>query len=185
MDIQTYQIKSRETAVYPNINSNITYPSLGLIGEIGELSEKFKKVMRDNGGILSQERIDGIIGETGDLLWYLCAFCTELKINIENMDHVYTLYKDFSNIANEDIIIELFGYIAEIISLSHWVKVDPKNNKEFFLKNFKHEVNTALKLIKLICERCNTTIEDVMDKNIEKLKSRKERNVICGDGDTR
>jgi len=32
---------------------------------------------------------------------------------------------------------------------------------------------------------CNISIEDVMQKNIDKLKSRQERNVIKGDGDMR
>ena len=47
MDFKTYQIKARETAQYPDLGSNNIYPTLGLVGEAGEVAEKVKKVIRD------------------------------------------------------------------------------------------------------------------------------------------
>ena len=40
MDFETYQKKARETAKYPNLGSNNIYPTLGLVGEAGEVAEK-------------------------------------------------------------------------------------------------------------------------------------------------
>ncbi len=51
-----YQIEARKTAVYPNINNNLWYPSLGLCGESGEVAEKIKKIFRDNNGEVTQEK---------------------------------------------------------------------------------------------------------------------------------
>ncbi len=51
MDFKTYQKKARETAQYPNLGSNNIYPTLGLVGESGEVAEKVKKVIRDKNGI--------------------------------------------------------------------------------------------------------------------------------------
>ena len=47
MDFKTYQKHARLTAQYPNLGSNNIYPTLGLVGEAGEVAEKVKKVIRD------------------------------------------------------------------------------------------------------------------------------------------
>ena len=51
MDFKTYQKLARLTAQYPNLGSNNIYPTLGLVGEAGEVAEKVKKVIRDKKGI--------------------------------------------------------------------------------------------------------------------------------------
>ena len=60
MDFKTYQKKARETAQYPNLGSNNIYPTLGLVGEAGEVTEKVKKVIRDKNGIFDNESKLGI-----------------------------------------------------------------------------------------------------------------------------
>lgn len=40
MDLNEYQSKTSNTAIYPNRGKNYLYPLLGLLGEIGELIEK-------------------------------------------------------------------------------------------------------------------------------------------------
>ena len=34
MNLNEYQCKSRETALYPNVGDNVVYPTLGLAGEV-------------------------------------------------------------------------------------------------------------------------------------------------------
>lgn len=80
-----YQIGASETAKYPNIGNNLTYPVLGLCGEAGEVAEKIKKIMRDKGGLILDEDREALIKELGDVLWYISAICGELGIELEEV----------------------------------------------------------------------------------------------------
>ena len=85
MDFNTYQKKARETALYPNLGSNNIYPTLGLVGEAGDVAEKVKKVIRDKEGIFDDESKNAIKKELGDVLWNLSNLCTELNFNLEDV----------------------------------------------------------------------------------------------------
>lgn len=85
MDFQEYQDRSRETAVYPDRGRNIVYPTLGLAGEAGEVAEKIKKVLRDDGGSVSEEKRREILRELGDVLWYVAQIATELRLSLSDI----------------------------------------------------------------------------------------------------
>ncbi len=50
MNFNEYQKLARNTAVYPDIGDNFSYPALGLCGEAGEVAEKCRKIIRDQSG---------------------------------------------------------------------------------------------------------------------------------------
>ena len=85
MDFKTYQKKARLTAQYPNLGQNNIYPTLGLVGEAGEVAEKVKKVIRDKNGIFDDEFKAGIKKELGDVLWYISNLSTELNFSLEDV----------------------------------------------------------------------------------------------------
>ena len=85
MDFKTYQKKARETAQYPNLGSNNIYPTLGLVGEAGEVAEKVKKVIRDKNGLFDNESKLGIKKELGDVLWYIANLCTEFEFSMDDV----------------------------------------------------------------------------------------------------
>lgn len=78
MDFSDYQRQAMKTAIYP-ADSIVTYPSLGLAGEVGELLNKIKKVIRDDAPIDKAE----LTGELGDVLWYLAALARDLDISLQ------------------------------------------------------------------------------------------------------
>jgi NTP pyrophosphatase (non-canonical NTP hydrolase) len=83
MDFKTYQQGAMTTAVYPGKGEgNWTYPALGLAGETGEICEKLKKAIRDDGGRVNAERLQAINKELGDVLWYIAALSTELGLDM-------------------------------------------------------------------------------------------------------
>jgi NTP pyrophosphatase (non-canonical NTP hydrolase) len=83
MRLSEYQALSRATAVYPDAGDNLLYPTLGLCGEAGEVAEKVKKMIRDDGGVLSGERRAALAKELGDVLWYVAQLATEAGLELD------------------------------------------------------------------------------------------------------
>jgi len=83
MELSEYQSRSRTTAVYPQVGANLLYPTLGLCGEAGEVAEKIKKMVRDDGGLLTDERRTALAKELGDVLWYLAQIATEAELELD------------------------------------------------------------------------------------------------------
>jgi len=88
MNFNDYQRECRKTAIYPNQGSNITYPTLGLVGEAGEVAEKVKKLMRDHDSILTDDYREKIVKELGDVLWYASALADELRVSLDHVAEV-------------------------------------------------------------------------------------------------
>jgi len=85
LDFHTYQQRSRATACYPDAGANPIYPTLGLCGEAGEVADKIKKVLRDQGGEFSAEVIAALQLELGDVLWYVAQLATELGLELDQV----------------------------------------------------------------------------------------------------
>lgn len=86
MDFNKYQELSNETAIYPGKGTimGLAYVGLGL-GESGETQGKIKKILRDDNGIVSQEKRKDIKKELGDQLWYIAQTATELGLNLNDV----------------------------------------------------------------------------------------------------
>lgn len=85
MTFAEYQEASRKTALYPDLGRNFIYPTLGLVGEAGEIAEKIKKVLRDKNGIISDETRIELRKELGDVLWYLSQLSVELGLKLDDV----------------------------------------------------------------------------------------------------
>ena len=58
---------------------------LGLPGEAGEVTEKFKKIIRDKGGTLTEEDKKDIAKELGDVLWYVAAISSYMGVKMNQI----------------------------------------------------------------------------------------------------
>lgn len=85
MTFDDYQKKSRKTALYPDRDNNFIYPTLGLAGETGEIAEKIKKIIRDDGMRVDDEKREALEKELGDVLWYVSQLATELGLSLEDI----------------------------------------------------------------------------------------------------
>ena len=81
MDMTEYQEDAIETAIYPD-NAKILYPTLGLVGEAGEVAEKVKKVIRDEGGVFTEEKKVELAKELGDVLWYIANIAADIDMEL-------------------------------------------------------------------------------------------------------
>ena len=98
MELNEYQEKAMSTCL-PSCN-NFAYMSLGLVSEVGELAGKVAKAVRkeeitlfgndlycgkqvpEDGGA---ELHKGLIGELGDVLWFVAGVCNVLGIPLEDV----------------------------------------------------------------------------------------------------
>jgi len=87
MNFYKFQKEARKTAIYPQrgTNDGYIYPTLGLAGEAGEVSELVKKTIRDHDNEWSGKRKDQLMGELGDVLWYVANLCSELGLDMDEI----------------------------------------------------------------------------------------------------
>lgn len=82
--INEYQQAANKTAIYPSKHA-IIYPALGLTGEAGEVSDKIKKVLRDNNGVFTDEKKLEIAKELGDVLWYVSTMARDIGYTLQQV----------------------------------------------------------------------------------------------------
>lgn len=85
MTFNEYQIKSTQTAIYPEESDHFIYATLGMMGEAGEVSEKIKKIWRDKEKKVSAADREEIKKELGDVLWYMSQLALELGIEFDDV----------------------------------------------------------------------------------------------------
>lgn len=87
MTFREYQKETDKTAVYPKDTRKeaINYCILGLVGEAGELANKFKKCLRDDNGVITNQKHKELFDEAGDCLWYLSQLATELCVPMSDI----------------------------------------------------------------------------------------------------
>jgi NTP pyrophosphatase (non-canonical NTP hydrolase) len=84
MTLSEYQEAAKRTALYPP-ERGLEYTALGIASEAGEVAGKVKKIIRDDGGMVSDERRREVAGEVGDVLWYAAQVCSELGLSLDQV----------------------------------------------------------------------------------------------------
>lgn len=89
-----YQRAATSTAIYPGKGTfwGLVYVSLKGSGEAGEFNEKVGKLLRDDGlqhystvENIPTEKLDNMLLEIGDELWYIATKCNELGTTLEEV----------------------------------------------------------------------------------------------------
>ena len=83
-DLDMYQQVAKTTAIYPREQA-IIYPALGLTGEAGEVANKVKKIIRDDGYKTNENLVQEISAEIGDCLWYISVLADDIGCKLSDI----------------------------------------------------------------------------------------------------
>lgn len=90
MNFLDYQYKTAETAVYPGAGdqesyTGLSYVTLGLTGEAGEIANKVKKIARDDNNEIQPHHRAVLFDELGDVMWYVAQLASQLGYGLETV----------------------------------------------------------------------------------------------------
>lgn len=190
MRILEYQTNARDTAIYPN-HARFYYPALGLCGEVGEVVDLLIP------GVKTTVAKTKILGELGDVLWYLTNVALDLKFGIPCLADIITgglrcdTFEDisFQRKTPRDKrspfirLIVNSGHIAEIAKKQ--IRGDAEGLSAEKMETVRLALANCLVALCELCEKHGVTLDDVAEFNNKKLKSRLERGKLQGDGDDR
>jgi NTP pyrophosphatase (non-canonical NTP hydrolase) len=199
-----YQTFVNETAIF-KANLGIIYCALKLTGECGEVSDKIQhRIVTWHGAfnddffrnVLAPDSRHQVVLELGDVLWYTTALASQLGFNIGD------LYEQcgYGNDAPKgmEIVIETLrltahaGLLAEIVG-----KFVRDRDLGFAPEAYRYadDGNTAARIadklrevlgaLDVLSHGMGVDIFKVIDANVEKLESRRDRGVLQGEGDNR
>lgn len=83
--MNAYQAAALRTAASRDKKNELLHLVLGLVGESGEIAEKFKKWIRDDGSDEARLDRDDLQKELGDVLWYLAVLADYLDLSLDDI----------------------------------------------------------------------------------------------------
>lgn len=196
MDLNEYQFLATETAFYPGRNAALSpnsshgnllkcspipfpgyvYTLLGLIGELTELKETANEVSDDF--VTDAKGKEKIVKELGDCFWYLSQFTMELGIPFSQIENINQSWKVGSYGPHYNC-----GLICEMIKKS--IRDNGGNITSITKDKVLKELRIIYSHLLWFCQIYEIDTEYVMEENIKKLFSRKDRGVLGGSGNDR
>lgn len=89
LSLTDYQLTTMSTAIYPGAGSGefeaLNYCLVGMAGEVGEIMNKWGKVIRDQNSEITAEQAKDMAKEIGDVLWFSVRAVDELGYSLEEI----------------------------------------------------------------------------------------------------
>jgi NTP pyrophosphatase (non-canonical NTP hydrolase) len=146
-------------------NKKLLHSCIGSLSEIQEILENY-----ENGILITDTSKQGSVAEeSADIFWYLSILFRELNIQIvEKEEHSFII--DIFNVNRPfDLLLE---FIKENLKLLDILKKKIYYNKDMNIEVVKKLSINMFYLLNYYCEKNNTNVSDILDKNINKLKAR-------------
>lgn len=179
MTYNEYKVAAMKTATYPKDMAEL-YLDLGIHGEAGEVCDKFKKLIRDKGwrpgkDIAPADRQD-ILLELGDVMWYIANISVVFNVpmHFKNRRNISETDPDQNNLLRAD---------AATCTVSELIKTIRSLHSE--IDHGRNHLPWVVYAIAVIAHCLGSSLEEVCQMNIEKLRDRQERQALGGSGDHR
>jgi NTP pyrophosphatase (non-canonical NTP hydrolase) len=174
-----YQKLAAKTAIYPKHKIGVVYPGLGLVGEIGEVCNKLKKVYRDRGGVFDEASRAAILDELGDVLWYTAALATDLEFELRWNGLLPKMLPDPMVSA-----LNLARWAGCVASWCVEVRLNDPDPRRFryWIECYLQDIWMHAACLAAVA---GSTIEVVLQGNLDKLAGRKQQGTLAGSGDKR
>lgn len=167
MKFEDYQEKALETALETALTEGYLVP--GLIAELGEVLSLFAKNTRDGGDL----DLDALAKEIGDCYWFI-AVCGEHFDHYLSFDTIGDIYQ------SEDKFDSTTPQVAVYAMIYGAVEEAAKFNE--FSDDLLRGILEGLSILEY---KFGLDRDNVLQMNLDKLASRKERGVLGGSGDNR
>lgn len=172
--VDTYSQQAATSAVYPTDAAD-WYLALGIADEAGEVMGKLV-----DGGKPSE-----ILAECGDVLWYASQLARHHGLNLKELVRDALLsYEsgDHSVVAACAVIAAQAGSVAGVTKkVLRGDRITPSDVR----RRIGVSIGLVFLAVHTIAEKYGSSLQTVMQQNLDKLEDRKARGVIRGDGDTR
>ena len=184
MNLNEYQELAKGTAL-PGAWS-LSYLVPGLAGETGELAEKFYGLVYSLE--FTQEQM---LAEVADHLWFAALICEFLDLQLEDLvrwgDYFDAMVDSYGhNKTPNQLLMKIMTKTGDANSaFAKSVRDEGGNLSEKRLNQILESVRETVILSTAFAALFDTSLEELMQSNLDKLYGRKERGTLGGDGDTR
>lgn len=173
MRIEQYQGLAMRTSTEGH--DRIMNGCLGLVGESGEIVDVVKKWKFQSGDHAALP-VEKLIDECGDVLWYCAELATGLEQSLYSLyERLWTGFWEDMTPMNEGQPLEIIAYRLVYAALQPFCTMyEIEENDE----DWRHAAASAnvvgiMVMVRFILETfCGSTLEEAMERNIEKLKRR-------------
>lgn len=179
-----YAQLAQRTAVFPD-GQALGYLGLGVADEVGELNEKVYALQNR-----SEITLDGLVGEVGDVYWYIANLAArlglteELRLSASNGE--YEGYRPSFHDAvwahdrvQESVMVDAAHLAGLLKKTIRGDEADKRPEIKSTLLSMLDDLDMILSALQL------PSPVEVAKANLRKLFDRKDRGVLKGDGDQR
>ena len=164
LTLDDYQKQAKTTAVFPQ-DVAVVYPALGLVDEIGELLSA------------DLEDQDNFVSEMGDVMWYCAVLSDNLGLSLQEC-------ADNAKLSMLPDGQALFTNAATVCGRIKKMLRGDKNNDEK-IAVIQGAIGDIVVRLRSLAGQFDVPLQEVCERNLDKLFDRKERGVLKGDGDNR
>lgn len=168
MEFQQYLIESERTLKSLGKELDLLHCATGLVTESAELVDAIKK------HVFYGKPLDvvNIKEEIGDILWYIAipVRIFDLKINTSLSNALYFKNKTINKIKSKEGLIDYFLKFNNYVNHASLEVVRISSDENAKMYNF--DFDDVFEEINLICEIYHLDLAEIMDININKLKTR-------------